>query len=327
MMNEEELRQREESLKEKALDESRKAKVVDDLVNHQAKKVVRARGGSLSGAQPIVTQPAARTPFPSKAKKPESKTMEDAPVRSNNAVRTNSDAIRTSSTDDAPSQKRKFVGPQLLSDPDKQALIVYAQLLSDGPLDEEWATQVNGYAKQYNDLGEAKKALRLWNEDHKTRFEGIKKIKQNWPNALDTWLVTEAPLLTCVATAGMTAEIKATGSSTKYILVTQSVMGCLGVAAYGSGCAFLAHWTPDQLKVELCEERIKSIVTIVGPNAVVYLSSPAMNAGATYILNFKNALNLCDLSLGGEYNSQRLAINVKTGDIMIDFSVEGLLED
>jgi hypothetical protein len=234
--------------------------------------------------------------------------------------------VGATATSGAPPRRSPF-GTRVLGDADKAALIEYAVSLRGGPLNPEWTKQVDGYAKFYTKLPEAKQALLQWTQGP-GRFDNVKPVEQTWANSLKEWLDDPAqPLLKCVATAGMTGQITTTAGATKYILATQSIMGCLGVAACGNGAAFLAHWTPDQLKPEALQGRLADIANVVGATAAIHLSSPAMTQGATYVVNFKAAMRNTAFQPGNEYSSQRLAINAKTGATLIDFSVDGLLPD
>lgn len=216
---------------------------------------------------------------------------------------------------------------------DKAELIKFAKkLYQTETLDDKVLGQINGLARfpgtthlsAIQSLQQTFKQKQA-EETGGNIYTGIKQKEDTAVNSLDVWLAAEesAPLVTKNVEMG---GVDSTGGDAKqYILWTTSLGGCLGVAAFSGGKAFLAHYMPTQLATaELVLGHINWIKDKVGADATITLSSPTTDA--PYLTLFLEGIKMHAprFTVIGNVANKRLAINAKTGATMIDFRTEGL---
>jgi len=218
-----------------------------------------------------------------------------------------------------------------LGEKDTQALIEFAKKKLDvEELDATWTRTVKNLALFEKTLESAKISLSrtIQMKAGKDVYEKVEKKADNAPNSLESWLEEDESVMAALNPVGMNYTDKTTSAKTAYILWTTSIMGCLGVAAHSGGKAFLAHWNPTQLgSEELILQQIKAIQAAVGGQAELTLASPSLDA--TYINDFIRLVQKTAprLQIRAKVQQGRLAVNAKTGQVMVDFKIEGLPKD
>jgi hypothetical protein len=210
-----------------------------------------------------------------------------------------------------------------LDDEDKRRLLTYAkEILNTPELDEAAARYVNGLVAFSSDLASAMRDLRQ-------KYTGM-QVKKMMPdtrtNTLGVWLKDEESLFTAAKAVGMTAGVATNSGRKDFILWTQSLKGCLGVAGTNGANAFLAHWIPSQLKDDVLEDRMEELDSKLGGAGKICISSPMKDA--PYVAAFKKKLaDHGGYEITREEADERLAINSRTGEIMVNFRVDDLLGD
>jgi hypothetical protein len=149
---------------------------------------------------------------------------------------------------------------------------------------------------------------------------GVKFVPEKSRPSLSGWLKSGISLQAVSAFVSMShADVASKG-----ILWTRSLGGCLGVSAWKqAGKAFLAHFDPTEFKSE--ESMGKALANIeknIARGASMVLCSMALKA--PYVTQFKALALKAGFVVTEEAISDRLAINVDTGQTATNFNVDEL---
>lgn len=116
------------------------------------------------------------------------------------------------------------------------------------------------------------------------------------------------------------------GGPSKPILWTSGLGGCIGLAVYGGGQGFLAHFTGDQLKatgapsaLDTTINAIAAALTLTG--AQYWICSPSQSTG--YTAELRRRLNAQGAAEAASYASDTLALRVTDGTVYNNFPPPG----
>jgi hypothetical protein len=114
----------------------------------------------------------------------------------------------------------------------------------------------------------------------------------------------------------------AIGDTKRLILWTSQLGGCVGVAIHNAAAAFLAHFTPDQLKPEghpsILDNTVLGITQMINV-AGASLSMCSPSRGAPFYNDLRQRLVNLGANVVGEYSSPTFAVRVSDGAVFENF--------
>ena len=204
-----------------------------------------------------------------------------------------------------------------LNEEDKVELIKYAkELLKVEALDEAWNKKIANTCRFFDNLKDAKRDI----QQSVVKFSGVKQLPDNATNSLLSWIKPGQSVFAVTREVDM-GDFSLTNNAVR-VIYTISIMGCLGIAVYEKGKAFLAHLKPDQLGEKNLNGYINKLVEMFSTSASVYLITPSLTA--PYVQDVRIALQKAGFQVKSETAQQRVAVNADTGELMFNFKKDEL---